>query len=146
MHSGTLPNGEPQVFYFLEDHPSMPGWFKSMETIIWECGLWPDKGDLLTQCPGFHCPPNCIDCCCRHILFLQPDFMPQKPQLQELVESHGHLCDYYPKYHCEMNFIEQYWGAAKLHFHMTGWAATIDKMEKKVIQCLDDIPLLHIQQ
>jgi hypothetical protein len=70
--------------------------------------------------------------------------MSQKPQLQELVESHGHLYDYYPKYHCEMNFIKQYWGAAKLHFHMAGWAATIDKMKKKVIQCLDDIPLLHI--
>jgi hypothetical protein len=65
MHSSTLPNGKPQTFYFPEDHPSMPGWFKGIEIIIRECGLWP-KGDLdiLAQCPGFHCPPGHMNCCC----------------------------------------------------------------------------------
>ena len=146
MRSGTLPNGDPQSFYFSEDHPSMPGWFKGMEIIIRERGLWPEGEDLLAQCPGFHCPPGHADCCCRRILFLQPDFASQKSQLQELVESRGHLCDFYPKYHCELNFIEQYWGAAKLRFRMAGRAVTINEMEKKVIQCLDDIPLLHIRR
>lgn len=115
MRSTTLPNSEHQLFYFPEDHPSMPGWFKGMEVIIWERGLWPE-GDVLSQCPGFHCPPGHADCCCWRILFLQPNFVSQKPQLQELIESCGHLCDFYPKYHCELNFIEQYWGAAKLRF------------------------------
>jgi hypothetical protein len=65
MRSGTLPNGEPQYFYFPEDHPSMPGWFKGMEVIIRECGLWPEVDlDLLAQCPGFRCPPEHADCCC----------------------------------------------------------------------------------
>jgi hypothetical protein len=145
MRNGTHPNGEPHLFYFLEDHPSMPGWFKGMETIIRERGLWPEK-DLLSQCPGFHCPPGRTDCCCRRILFSQPDFVSQKSQLQELVESRGHLCDFYPKYHCELNFIEQYWGAAKLRFHMAGRAATINEIERKVIQCLDDVPLLHVRR
>jgi hypothetical protein len=107
MRSGTLSNGEPQSFYFPEDHPSMPGWFKGMEVIIRERGLWPER-DLLAQCPGFHCPPGRNDCCCRCILFLQPDFVSQVSQLQELIESRGHLCDFYPKYHCKLNFIEQY--------------------------------------
>ena len=144
MCNSTLPNGKAQPFYYPEDHPSMPSWFKGMETIIRERSLWP--GDILAQCPGFHCPPGCIDCCCRRILFSQPDFVSQKSQLQELVKSRGHLCDFYPKYHCELNSIEQYWGAAKLRFHMAGHVATIDEMEKKVIQCLDNVPLLHIQQ
>ena len=39
------------------------------------------------------------------ILFNQPDFVPQKSELQELIEKRGHLCDFYPKYHCELNFI-----------------------------------------
>ena len=146
MRSGTLPNGEPQLFYFPEDHPSMPGWFKGMEVIIRERGLWPEEGDLLAQCPGFRCPPGRADCCCRCILFLQPDFVSQKSQLQELIESRGHLCDFYPKYHCELNFIEQYWGAAKLRFRMAGRAATLDEMERKVIQSLDDVSLLHIRR
>jgi hypothetical protein len=134
MCSGTLPNGELQPFYFHEDHFSMPGWFEGMETIIQERGLWPTEGDLLAQCPGFHCPPGQANCCCRHILFLQPDFVSQKPQLQELIESRSHLCNFYPKYHCELNFIEQYWGAAKLCFCVAGRTATISKMEHKVIQ------------
>jgi hypothetical protein len=34
---------------------------------------------------------------------------------------------------------------AKLRFRMAGRTPMIGEMEKKVIQCLDDIPLLHIQ-
>jgi hypothetical protein len=29
---------------------------------------------------------------------------------------------------------------------MAGRAATIDEMERKVISCLDDVPLLHIRR
>jgi hypothetical protein len=144
MCCGMLPNSEPHSFYFPEDHPYMPSWFKGMEIIICKHGLWPEH-DLLTQCTGFHCPPGCTDCYCWCILFLQPDFISQKPQLQELVESCSHLYDFYPKYHCKLNFIKQYWGAAKLHFHMAGHVATLNEMEGKVIQCLDNIPLLHIR-
>ena len=68
----------------------MPGcWFKGMEEIIRERGLWPDAGGLLIQCPNFKCPPGCADCCCRRILFLQPDFIAQKSQLEELIELRG---------------------------------------------------------
>ncbi|KIJ26478.1 hypothetical protein M422DRAFT_140014, partial [Sphaerobolus stellatus SS14] len=36
MREGVLPNGQPQSFYFPEDHPTMPGWFKGMDVIIRE--------------------------------------------------------------------------------------------------------------
>ncbi|KAJ6485990.1 hypothetical protein C8R45DRAFT_789220, partial [Mycena sanguinolenta] len=36
MRNGTMPNGETQSFYFDDDHPTMPGWFKGMENIIRE--------------------------------------------------------------------------------------------------------------
>jgi hypothetical protein len=117
MRCGTLPTGEPQPFYFpqVKGHP-MSGWFKGMEVIIWECGLWPEAG-LPAQCKDFKCLANHTDCCCRHLLLTQPDFTDEKSQLQEHIESCGHLCDFYLKYHCKLNFIEQYWGAAKFQYH-----------------------------
>ena len=120
MHDGTNPStGKSQSFYFPDDHPQYPGWFKGMEQIIHKCKLWP-KGGLLVECTGPKHPEGPANCCCRHLLFLQPDFISQKPMLQEHIELCGHLCDFYPKYHCELNFIEQYWGAAKLRFRVAG--------------------------
>src|ERR1043165_5444253 len=37
----------------------------------------------------------------------------KKCALQELIEVAGHVCIFYPKFHCELNFIERYWGASK---------------------------------
>ena len=145
MQDGTLPTGEHQQFYFPLHHLMMPGWFKGMEEIIRERGLWPAEG-LLAQCLGFHCPPGKTDCCCQQLLYMQPDFSNQKSLLLELVESRSHLCDFYPKYHCELNFIEQYWEAVKLRFRVIGRAKTIGEMETKVIEYLDDIPLLQIRR
>ena len=53
------------------------------------------------------------DCCARHILAAQEDFKANKPLLQEVIESMGHKVIFYSKFHPELNFIEQYWGAAK---------------------------------
>lgn len=52
-----------------------------------------------------------------HTLFefisLQPDFQEQKSLVQETIEAAGHLCIFLPKFHCELNFIEFFWGAVK---------------------------------
>ena len=34
-------------------------------------------------------------------------------QVARIIESQGHRCMFLPKYHCELNYIERYWGAAK---------------------------------
>jgi hypothetical protein len=47
------------------------------------------------------------------ILSLQQDFKNQKGKLEEEVERRGHLVAFYPKFHCELNWIEYYWGNAK---------------------------------
>ena len=139
--------GMPQSFYFPDDHPLYPGWFKGMEQIIHKHGLWPTNG-LRCKCPSFKCM-QCKgqpSCCCQHVLFMQPDFTLQGPQLQEFIESCGHLCNFYPKYHCELNFIEQYWGAAKFCYRVAGHARTLDAMEKKMLNSLNNIPLEQIQR
>ena len=33
--------------------------------------------------------------------------------LQEVIEELGHFCIILPKFHCELNFIEYFWGAVK---------------------------------
>src|SRR6267143_5962841 len=63
-----------------------------------------------------HFPTLCrrpTDCCAKHILDLQPDFIEQKSLVQEVIEKAGHLCIFLPKFHCELNFIELFWGAVK---------------------------------
>ena len=86
-----------------------------MEQIIKERNLWPVTG-LNAQCNSFKCEPGHTDCCRRRLLFTQPDFIAQKSHLKEYVISRGHLCNFYPKFHCELNFIEMYWGAVKYKY------------------------------
>ena len=104
------------------------------------------RARILAQCEGFKCKPGRTDCCCRRLLFTQPDFVNQKNRLQEFVASRGHICDFYPKYHCELNFIEQYWGAAKLYYRNVPLTSTIAEMERKVIESLDSVPLEQIRR
>jgi hypothetical protein len=84
----------PQDFYFADDHPTMPGWFKGMEIIIRERGLWPEKG-LNAQCEGSKCVVRKTDFCCRWLLFTQSDFVNQKSHLEEYITSWGHICDFF---------------------------------------------------
>ncbi|KAF8154659.1 hypothetical protein B0H34DRAFT_661116 [Crassisporium funariophilum] len=116
-----------------------------MEAIIKERGLWPATG-LNAQCEGFKCEPGKKDCCYRRLLFTQPDFVNQKSHLEELITSRGHICDFYPKYHCELNFIEQYWGAAKLRYRSSPKTNDIKEMEGNIKACLDDVPDVQIRR
>jgi len=115
MHPARFSDGSPQNLYYPENHPTMPGWFKGMQRIIEEHGLWPEHG-LPSQCLGFKCQARCSDCCMHRVLFTEPDFGSQHSHLEEFITSRGHICDFYPKFHCKLNFIEQYWGAAKFHY------------------------------
>ena len=146
MRTTTFGNDNtPQDFYHPDDHPTMPGWFKGTEQIIRERGLWPTNRGLNAQCEGFKCEVGKTDCCCRRLLFTQPDFIQQKSHLQELITSRGHICDFYPKYHCELNFIEQYWGAAKLRYRKSPKTEDMEEMERNVKACLDNVPDIQIR-
>ena len=147
MWDSILADGSIQSFYFTDDHLTMPGWFKRMKVVLEECRLfqlWDNSKPLNGECKDFKCTEGAIDCCCHHILFNQPDFTCVKSHLEEVIMVCGHLCDFYPKFHCELNYIEQYWGAVKLLYRSRPWLKKMDGMEKQVAACLNDIPLLQI--
>ncbi|KAA1476290.1 hypothetical protein DENSPDRAFT_784809 [Dentipellis sp. KUC8613] len=136
MRDARFSDGSPQPLYFPDDHPTMPGWFKGTEQILRERGLYPASG-LSASCKK--CPQDRKDCCCRRVLYFQPDFAGQKSALEELCEARGHLCDFYPKFHPELNFIEQYWGAGKLRYRVAPRTSDTEEMERIVKESLDDI-------
>ena len=53
-------------------------------------------------------------CCATFVLSQEPDFLEQREWLTEVIENElGFNIFFYPKFHCELNFIEQLWGWIK---------------------------------
>jgi hypothetical protein len=107
----TIFNGKIQTMNFPDDFhdPKLCGKPKGIRLILEERGLWPKEGLVLT-CENNNIEGNTSypDCCARHKLGAQPDFAAQIPLIQEIIEAHGHKVIFYPKYHCELNYIEMY--------------------------------------
>ena len=53
------------------------------------------------------CAPHTTNCCCRQHLYTQSDFAQVKSLLGTLCKSCGYSVHFLPKFHCELNFIEQ---------------------------------------
>ena len=88
-------------------HPDTP---KDVKAILIEHGLWQQW--LQGKCEKT-CKPDADACCNKHILERQPDFAEQKSLVQETIEAAGHVCLFLLKFHCELNFIEFFWGMVK---------------------------------
>ena len=88
---------------------------------LWPHNSWRSDGfKFKLECPKNRggCNPELdgtIGCSARLVLSQQQDFREQKGQLQEdsEVQAANHLIIFYPKFHCELNFIERFWCAAK---------------------------------
>jgi hypothetical protein len=91
------------------------GRVKGIQHSLMERGLWsPEVKKLKLKCKKEE--EHIGDSCCKtRLLSRQPDFLRQKPAVVEYLESRGHLCLLLPKYHCELNWIERWWGLAKQH-------------------------------
>ena len=93
MHNSINPKTkQPQSFYFPKDHPKYPGWFKGMEQIIHECGLWPKDG-LSVECTGPKHPKG-VECNTQLHKTLQglwSDALTQHKLQQQWMEGNGLL-------------------------------------------------------
>ena len=103
------PDGSTQV----QKMQTAAGVQKGVKTILTERGIWND--DLSLQCPTANggCPLESTSCCARRMLSLQPDFAAQPCWLEDTLSVTGHDIIFFPKFHCELNFIERVWSMAK---------------------------------
>jgi hypothetical protein len=69
----------------------------------------------------------------------------QKSKLQVEIEKCGHKCIFYPKYYCELNYIEMYWGAAKQYIR-EHCNYTWTDLQKTVPKALDSVSLITIRR
>ena len=83
-------------------------------------------------------------CCGRQVL--SATGLPErKGQLQEEVEAANHLIIFYPKFHCELNFIERFWCAAKWYAR-ENCEYSLEGLGKVVPAALDSVSDLSINR
>jgi hypothetical protein len=100
-----------QKMVFGPENPGLCGQPKGIKQVLDERGLWPE-GRFRLKCANADSHSG-LDCCAQRLLSSQPDFREQRSTVQEVIEEAGHICLFLPKYHCELNFIEYFWGAVK---------------------------------
>jgi len=104
------------------------------------------ESKLQAECKGFCCPPGEIGCCCHRFLYNQPNFKQVESVLEMTCCAKGVQVLFLPKFHCELNFIEQVWGHAKHVYHEFPLLSKESDLEKNVITALDLVSLLVMCQ
>jgi transposase len=74
-------------------------------------------------------------------LFNQPDFAAVKLCLETACRLWGYLVLFLPKFHCELNFIEQCWGYAKQVYRFFLESSREEDLEHNVCEALAAVPL-----
>jgi transposase len=144
MQDAQFADGTPQPLYFPEGH-ERAGVFKGMAVILEERGF-KDARNLRAECKNFKCAPNAQTCCCRRLLYNQPDFANVETILESTCRARG--CDVFflPKFHCELNFIEQCWGYAKRIYRLNPPSSREDQLEKNTLAALEAVPLKSMRK
>jgi len=122
---------------------------KGVKTVLTERGLWPNEVimsrrrkknfNFICQDCKNNMSKDTVNCCATTLLSAQPDFQAQREWLSEIVESAGHRVIYYPKYHCELNFIETLWSIikARLRRHCDYSLLGLQQNIPKIINSID---------
>jgi hypothetical protein len=145
MREGRFIDGSPQNFYRSD------GLFKGMRQIIQERrdkgANLPDPSKLKAQCgKSFNCPPGRTDCCCWRVLYCEADFVNQKSLLEEHAAARGFNVLFLPKFHCEINFLEQVWGYSKRIYREFPASTAESDLERNALAALDSVPLFSMRR
>ena len=143
--AGALLPGMPQSLYFSPDH-TQPGTFKGMQIILEERGFINLAG-VRSECKDFKCVDKKAErCCLRRMLFNQPDFTDVEPLLQTECRLRGYQVVFLPKFHPELNFIEQCWGFAKRRYRLNPPSPREADLERNMVAALDSVPLTTMRR
>ena len=105
-----------------------------------------NEAKLKAECKNFKCPlpvvsDAAIKCCQRRVLYNEPDFAEQESALEMLCHSRGFEVLFLPKFHCELNFIEQCWGHSKRAYRQYPPTSKEDDLEKNLLSAVESVPL-----
>lgn len=139
MANAKFADGTPQSLYFPPGHPRAKV-FKGMSVLLRERGLLTES-NLNAQCKDFKCKKGATDCCCQRVLYSQPDFIRVESKLETLCKKQGFEVLFLPKFHCELNFIEQCWGYAKRTYREYPASSKEADLERNLVSALESVPL-----
>ncbi|KAJ7599763.1 hypothetical protein C8J56DRAFT_1072391 [Mycena floridula] len=142
MRDGWFMKDGVKVIHPMNDAGNVP---KGMQKVLEERGLLTPNlkfqcGSALTKCDA-----DAVACCGRRIMELQPDFIQQRSLVQEVIEARGHLCIFLPKFHCELNFIEFFWGAVKKYLRKN-CDYTFPTLKANMPEALKSVELVTIRK
>lgn len=144
MDNPILPDGSVQSLYFPDNHPTHPGKFKGMVKLLQEQKI--NAAHLKAQCKDFKCNPDTMHCCCRRILHNMYRTHAPPTILESLAQSLGSRVIFLPKYHCELNPIEQVWGYAKSRYRTYPESSRAVDLRENVRRALAEVPGTSMQQ
>ena len=147
--------------------PELIGKPKGMKRVLQERGLW--RENLKKQCgrqknnkSNFedhvfqetmeHYQARVADrcevgkgCCALRILEAQDDFANEVSLLETLIQQSGHEVIFYPKFHCELNYIEYYWAVLK-RYTRENCKYTFSELEPTVLEAMDSVKLKMVRR
>ena len=102
-----------------------------------------DQGEMHeTKVPWSTAYPPPADqppCCLARILQNHKDFREQESAIASAIKGRGHKCLFLPKFHCELNPIEMYWGYGKTRYRQVQ-KSSFEEAKKQVPIALDACP------
>ncbi|CAG8622240.1 19511_t:CDS:2, partial [Cetraspora pellucida] len=136
-----------QEMVFEEDYPNpnLREKPKGIKKILEERGLFKEELNLDCLMCKKKNDSERMDCCLRKIMASQPDFVIQKSTIVELIEGADHICIFYLKFYCELNFIEMYWGAAK-RYARNHCDYTWTGLQEAVPEALNSVDIVTIRK
>ena len=127
---------------------------KGIKTILMERGKWREGMLLVCRDCTNHTPhENRVDtghsrttsCCARYCLSEESDFKNQKEWLREVVETSGSEIIFYPKFHCELNFIEMLWSQLKSKLRSEP-QKNVNQLKQTISQILEGLDSVSIKR